>query len=361
MAKDSGLVKITNGALDDSALNGGTIVLRGVIVPDTMSLLRTDDYQREQQHVTPRSSLWRAMSAKAILPDIELAMRSEKFDSKGDLFTLKDDVFIVDGLQRITTALLYLQKFGPTDIRQGCLLHFNTTKEWERERFKVLNANRSKVSPSVLLRNEREISPAVKMLYNLCTTDKSFVLHNRVQWSQKMARSELVSSLNLLKGVTMLHHHKHSALRTSLSNLIPLFDKQVDLVGSQIFRENIKTFWEVVDECWGVRLAQYSGAPHLRATFMRALTRMFSDHHDFWVASSAERRFFVSQDMRKKLSSLNSSDPTVAGLAGAGGKAPAMLYMMFVDHINSGKRTKRLSSRNPGGTLLLEEPSETEE
>lgn len=359
MASNTAHLRFINAALDESALRGGSIVLRGVLDPKTLQALKADDYQREQLHITPRSSLWRALQDGARFPDIELGVRSSTYDGKGSTFTIKDDVYIIDGLQRVTACMKWLQEHGEGNVHLGAVLHFGTTKDWERDRFRVLNASRQKVSPSVLLRNERETYPAVNVIFGLTTTDKSFVLYNRVCWQQKMARHELITALNLVKAVTQLHHHQVSAAKTSLSTLIPVIVKQVDVIGTKIYRDNIKTFWEVMDECWGVRLAQYQGAPHLRATFMRVLSRVFSDHHDFWV-SPAEHRFFVSAEMRKKLAGIRTNDPTISSLAGSGGKAPHLLYSLIRDHINSGKRTKHLKSRNPSGGIDLDDEVEAE-
>lgn len=355
-----GPVRLIHAALDETPLRGGSVIVRGVVDPDTLPHLHVDDYQREQAPVAPRSSIWQALVNGDILPDIELGIRSEKFTSKDDNFTINDPVFIIDGLQRVSTAIKFLgRNMGPY-VRIGATLHFNTTREWERERFKILNSSRSKVSPNVLLRNERENSIAVDLIHSLSANDKDFVLQDRISWSQRMSRQEIMTALNLVKVVINLHNHKAGASRTSLYKIIPVLDNQVGIIGTQTLRQNIKEFFRVVDVCWGVRMVQYGEAIHLRNTFLKTLARVFSDHHDFWVQSD-EKKFTISPDLVRKLSSFQPTDPTVATLAGGSGKAHYVLYSMIRDHLNSGKRTKHLKSRNPGGSIDLGVEGETEE
>lgn len=357
----AGHVKIISGALDDSPSRGGTIVLRGVVDYESLQNLKVDDYQREQAPATPKSSIWQALASNEVLPDIELAIRSENFSSNGNIFTLKDDVYIVDGLQRVSTALQFLTRNAGMTVRLGCLVHFSTTREWERERFKKLNSTRSKLSPNVLLRNEREESSAVDLVYNLCLNDTGFVLKDRVCWQQKMARQEIMTALNMVKVITALHNHHQAAFHTSLYKVIPTLNKQVETVGTQFFRNNVKTFFDVVDKAWGIRMAQYQGAIHMRYTFLKTLARVLSDHYDFW-GDPHEKKLIVSADVVRKLKSFHPNDPAVAALAGGSGKAHYVLYTMMRDHIDSGKRTKRLRSRMPGGSIDLEtEETATEE
>ena len=354
MAKTTiGDVKIIHGALDETPLRGGTVILRGVIDPTSLPNLQTDDYQRESAPVTPRSSIWQALVNSQVLPDVELGIRSERFSSSGNTFTLQDPTYIIDGLQRVSTAIQFLTKNAGAPVRIGCLVHFDTTKEWERERFRILNSSRSKVSPNVLLRNERDNSVAADLLFNLTENDRDFVLHNRVTWTQKMARQEIITALNMSKIVATLHTHKVRVYHTSLYPLIGELNKQVDVVGTQILRQNVRTFFDIVDKCWGIRMVTYHGATHMRFTFLRTLARIFSDHYDFWVEPN-EKRLTVSADIIRKLKGFQPTDPSVAALVGSSGKAHWMLYAMIRDHINSGKRTKRLRSRIPDNAIELE-------
>src|SRR3989338_1264210 len=80
------------------------LVIRGVVDPTTLESIQTADYQRE---IIPGCKVKALMEAAktSVLPDIELGMRGESYQVKGvgdeTAFFLKDEVFVIDGLQRI--------------------------------------------------------------------------------------------------------------------------------------------------------------------------------------------------------------------------------------------------------------------
>jgi hypothetical protein len=76
-------------------------------------------------------------------------------------------------------------------------------------------------------------------------------------------------------------------------------------------------------------------------TFLKCLGTFFASYPVFWNGN----RLSIERDLRKKLASFPIQDPTVNQLASSGGKASALLFRMFEDHVNSGKRTKRLVPR----------------
>lgn len=342
MATKSSFVHIEAAALDETS--NKEIVLRGVVSPASLELLMIDDYQREAMPLTSQSSILQALTEGKILPDIELGMRGQRYQLKDGVFVLRDPVYIIDGLQRVTTAR-HLQATNPEIvIRLGATIHFDTTKEWERERFRILNTLRLKVSPNVLLRNKREESPAIAMLYALCQ-DKGFPLSGRVAWSQRMTKGEMLSALGLAKVTGILHGHKAPTRRTSIYELVPALDKAVEIVGINNMRANITAFFSLIDECWGIRRVQYKeGAIYMRGAFLQVLARLLSDHTDFWRESD-EKRLMVEAPLRRKLALFPIHDPQVVNLASSGGKSRELLYLLMRDHVNSGKRTRRLTSR----------------
>src|SRR5262249_48428894 len=101
------------------------------------------------------------------------------------------------------------------------------------------------------------------------------------------------------------------------------------------------------------------GALHLRSTFLYAMSKALSDHTDFW---SGETKLMVAADLRRKFKSFPvNTDQHLVHLAGSSGKAPELLYSLFVDHLNSGKRTRGLTFRYPVSTpqgLAVEEDEE---
>ncbi|HEV7121236.1 MAG TPA: hypothetical protein VGN56_00250 [Candidatus Paceibacterota bacterium] len=345
-------IKILKGALDE--LPDGSIILRGVIDQESLRLIRADSYQRGQMM---RKDIMEGYESGAQLPDVELGMRGQDFDSNRGTFMLKDSVYAIDGWQRITTALRYLDMVADGKVHLGAMIRFDTTEEYERQRFETLNgSSRAKVSANIMIRNKKGDSSAVLMLYGLSHTDKAFVLQDRIAWGQNMARGELLSAFSLVKIVGRLHAHKIPGGNSRMDLLVAALDRGVDIFGVQVMRENVKAFFGLVDECWGIRRIHYrDGASYMKAGFLGVLARVLSDHEDFWNQQSGERRLFVEAPLRRKLAQFPVNDPTVVQLSGAAGKGMEMLYMMLRDHLNRGKTTKRLVSRYAEGTSSFSE------
>lgn len=354
----SSFVRTVAAALDETA--AGEIILRCVISPESLSLLRVDDYQREAMPLTALSSITKALSEGETLPDVELGMRGQRFrEVKDGEVELQDPIFIIDGFQRINAAMHVMAIKPEVKLRIGATIHFGTTKEWERERFRILNTLHLKVSPSVLLRNMKDDSQVVKTLLSLCHDDKTFVLRDRVCWSQRMTRGQLLTGLTLLKVAGFLHSHKGPTRYTNMIPLATALDKTIDVIGAQNMRSNIGTFFDLLDECWGIKAVQYrEGAIYMRNTFLLVLAALLADHHDFWVQGD-EKKLFIEASLRRKIKMFPISDPRVIEMSGSSGKSRDYLYMMLRDHINSGKRTKRLTSRN-GGAVQMDQAGDEE-
>ncbi|HLD06229.1 MAG TPA: hypothetical protein VJC16_01695 [Candidatus Nanoarchaeia archaeon] len=352
------LVVIENAALDE--IKGGGVILRGVVSPDSLLLLQVDDYQREAMPLSAISSILQALEDGESLPDIELGMRGDRFEEKASgRVVLEDPVFIIDGVQRRNAAVHFLSQHPDAVVRIGATIHFNTTKEWERNRFLTLNTQRIRVSPNIHLRNKREESPAVQMLFGLSTKDNGFVLCNRVSWNQRMAKGELLTALMFAKVVGILHAHKAPTRRNQIHELVPALDKAVDIFGVQIMRENIRSFFQLVDECWGVRRVQYrEGAAYMRGAFLQVLANILTTHRDFWQQPE-EKRLYVEPSLMRKIKLFAVHDPYVVNLASSGGKSREILFQMMRDHINSGKRTRRIVSRSGDQVPLDDGESES--
>lgn len=331
-------IRITNAALDDG-VEDKEIILRGRIDPDSLKALLVDDYQREIQPLAKITDLANAFESGSV-QDIQLGMRGERYTDKDGIFTLQDPVYIIDGLQRVSAAKLVVQR-GKLP-RLGAEIHFGTTKEWERERFHILNTRTIKLSPNVLLRNLREKSKGVQFLYML-SHDKDLALQNRISWTQRMQRSELLTARLFTVVVGHLHSYLLPGQRySSVDAVASGMDRLIAKVGRQQLRENIIHFWDVVEAAWGVRLVTYSTlAVHLKGTFLWALSEVFARHQNFWDGDV----FHVDKNFVQKLKLFSVQDPSVKNLASASGKAREMMLMLMVEHINSGKRINRLKLR----------------
>ena len=348
-------LKLTSAALDVFTDAGGVerFVLRGVLGLEGLDVLRTDKYQREVLSRSKINALARALESSSV-PDIEIGMRGEKHrvhsaNQPDEAWYMQDDLFIIDGLQRVTAAKqLRLQK-PDLKFRRGAAIHFNTNFDWERARFRNLNLERAKISTNLVLRNLETDQPAIEMFIKLCK-DQGFVLVDRVQWNQRQARSELISALTLCKVTGILHSRFGPGRGNQCEELAASLTKTMGVVGRTTMRDNVKTFFELIDECYGVRRITFAdGATFLKTTFLVTLADVLTHHKDFWRGS----RLFVEKDLRVKLSKFPiMSDPQVIQLASSGGASGQILFQILVNHINSGKRSKRLTLDVTGNEFM---------
>lgn len=116
---------ITHAALDET--KDGEIILRGRIDPTGLHVLQTGPYQREVLSPATILSLTRALQNGSSVPDVDLGMRGERYHESKGTYVLKDPLYIIDGLQRVTACRsLVAEGILP---RLGTVVHFGTTEE----------------------------------------------------------------------------------------------------------------------------------------------------------------------------------------------------------------------------------------
>jgi hypothetical protein len=336
---DTVSVRLTNYALDETPEG---IVLRGVLDLSTLSEILVDKYQREViPQVGRKRSIIAAMRAGARVPDVELGMRGDHFDVEGDYICLLDPTFVVDGLQRISSAKVVYAD-GTAQPHIGATIHFDTTEDWERLRFKTLNQDRARIHTNILLRNKEAESPAIAVLLYLCKTDKTFVMNGRVCWNQQMSKGELITAVTLTKVIGRLLIHLGPTGNSEVDLLAAGLDTTMAKITKAAFRDNVKLFFDILDRMYGVKRVTYTrGAVYMRGTFLLALAKLLSNHTDFW---KDDKRLTIEPSLLRKLGSFPVTDPQVIQLASSSGKAIDMLYLLMVEHINSGKSTRLNSS-----------------
>lgn len=344
MAKehDDVVVRLQSAALDDK---NGEIVAHGWLDIDAINKLRVGDYQREilQERSgggTRKSVILKAIEAGERMPDILLGMRGQRYTESRGSMNLENDVYIIDGLQRVSALRKFASSFPERakEVRIGAEVRFNTTRDSEKELFTKVNLNRKAMAPSVVLRNERNRSEAMATLYGLSVNDAKFALCGKVCWDQQMDRGELVTGQTFGRVMAHLHRHLAPGGRTVGKPLllVSTLDAMAKACGLQNFRYNVNNFYEVMDEVWGVRGLKYKDrATHLRGNFMLQLAGgVFSDHEDFWDG----KKLFVDANMKRKLKAFPIEDPTIIRLAGAGSNAGDLLRRHMIDHLNKGKQ-----------------------
>jgi len=349
-------VKIINGSLHESPLRGGSVILRGVLDSSTLKNLHFDDYQRE---ALPTSSLKKLLGALAEgnpLPDIEVGMRGERVTGKEGFF-LNDPCYVIDGQQRVNACIMHMAMNPGTQVYLGATIHFATTEPWERNRFRILNSDRIKVSPNVLLRNARHDSVAVNKIYELTQmTDDVCAICGRVSWDQNMKKGKLITAMNMLRVTGRLHSHICAGGGTNVDEISRQLDVLCEKITPSLMRDNIKTFYDFLDQAWGIRVVQYKElSRHLQLGFMGLLATMMSNHHDFWRGTK-EHRLFIDNPLKHKIASFPINDPGISPLCSSQGASQNVLYDVLLRHVNSGKRTKRLRPR-----IEAQEPKVAEE
>lgn len=337
-------VRLQNAALDDK--DKDTIVAHGWLDLSALLELRVGDYQREvlETHKSKKSKLFTAIENGERIPDITLGMRGQRFTTRAGTFYLEDDVYIIDGLQRVSNLRKFAVQYPDRidEIRIGAEVRFNTNRESEKALFTAMNLNRTAMSPNVILRNAREESNGLLTLYGLSHNDPSFVLYNRVCWNQKMSRNELLTALNYCKSAIALHRNTVAGPTTSVSLVPPQLQRLGDELGIQFMRENVYRFFEVIDEIWGIKGVKYVDInTHLRSNFLNILARLFASHENFWD----DKRLVVDARCRQKMKSFPLDDPQIQKLSGAGNAASDLLYRLLLDHMDKGQKVNRLIPR----------------
>ncbi len=350
-----GYLRIANGAIRKEE---GFTILQGWIDPDTLDALLIDDYQRDLLPISTIDQILEGFRKEdGSVPAIDLGMRGCQYHSREGAFILRDPVYIVDGLQRVTAAKKHKAAGGKVIL--SAEIRFNSTKEQEIERFRFLNGNRTKVSPNVLLHNAQWKHPGMSMLYSMCNEDSQFALKNLVCWKQRQLRNHITYAMVMCRALGHLHTFlvSGSGSVARVDDVIKMIDKLFEKVGASQLRDNARTFYDLVDHCWGLRNITFrEKAPHIRYAFQFALARVFDNHEVFWE----DKKLVIPRDLRSKLKQFNVYDPSVSSLAGGSGQAARSLYVMLAEHINKGKRTRRLTERRTVITQF-EEPIEEPE
>lgn len=333
-------VRVLNGAVDIRNIAGeDRFILRGVIDPTTIQNIQVGEYQREAGSLSDLSKLIAAIKAGEQLPDVEIGIRGDNVKEIKGVHNIESDCFVVDGLQRLTAAKRVLDEMGMTfPLHLGALFHYSSSEEWERNRFKVLNLYRRKVSPNVILRNER-VSEPVQALYNMSVSHDNFVLRGKISWGQKMGRGELVTALAALKAVGVLHNHWGPGLSSSLEQLVEATNKTFTIVGPNTWRANVRQFFYIIDQAFGLASISYRDlSPQVKGGFLRTMARVFADHQNFW---DGEKLKIDPKDLAK-LRQFPIRDPGILALVAGTGTVVEPLYVKLVEFLNSYRRTNRL-------------------
>ena len=321
------------------------VVIRGELEPETLLGLQVDWYQRGTVAPKKIKELMEGIEQSSEnIPDLTIGMRGTQHDITNSEVILHDPTYIIDGLQRWTACVMLMEKGILPYL--GCKAFLASDIDFELRMFRDLNSKRTSMSASVLLRNEKEYSRVAATLWGLAR-DPKFALCDRVAWDQAVDKS-----LNgqLLRGVTMLdvlftlHSHipKIVFTRGAVVRRLYALEKDIDAIGLQQARDNLTTFFDVVDEAWGIRDAQIRyNATFLTSGWLSTLAKLFSDHREFW----RDTELSVSAPLMRDLKRIRWTDPTLDMMARGNASSQEHLKSAFLDIINKGKSTGRLVDR----------------
>jgi hypothetical protein len=339
-------IRILNASMDDDPMSKAGIILNGRIDTSTLRFLQVDtEYQRP---LGERADIIGAYKSGRVVPNIVVGVRGQGFRSDGDDIVIDDPAYIIDGYQRVGNALRLLDVIPHQEIRLFGTFHFDTNQDWEASLFTDLNKNAKKISPNIHLRNMRASNSAVLTLFGISNNVRDFPLFKKISWSQNVQRGELMTALTMSKVSVELHRHKTTVSGASVEGIARSVKMAADAVSLNTFRQNVFTFFKIIDECWPYASIEYrKSAAQAKAPFLMVVSRMLSDHPVFWDDDGCLLKMHA--DDRRKLAKFPVNDPSIVHLTGASGPAHKLLYTHLVSHMNSGRRTQRLESRSEAG------------
>ena len=347
-------VRIVNAALSERK---GRITLRGEIDPMSLMLVGVDEYQREVLLGIKAEQLDEELTGEGV-PDVELGMRGESFEEIGDgVFLLHDPTYVIDGLQRISSGIRVLPTQPEDELPFiGAAVLFNTTYEFEKDRFLKTNYYATRVNGTVILHPipNDDSHKAIGLLYKLAykadpkkaPKEGEFVLAGRVSWKQRLNKRDLLTALVMVKVAAVLHNHAGPGKSNQVLPLADNLERTVtEVIGQRNYTANVKHFFEVVDRAWGLQnLDSREGAEWLNGKFLAQLAEVFSDHPTFWREDN--RKLQVDSSTVKKLGGFRFDQVVINLVRGGGVNDGNALYNLIVRHLNSGRRTNRLVPRD---------------
>lgn len=349
------MLRFISGGLDTHQVGEETrVVLRAVLDPNCLGLLEVDKYQREVLSPKIIEGLVEPL-LDGTLPDICLGIRGDTIRQDGQDYLVKGPGFIINGYQRVTAARLALQTRPGCEPRLGCLVYFNSDYEFERKLFIALNTTALKLSPNVVLRDLAPDFPILGKLYELSTKNNSFALYDRVCWTQRMLRSELVNARTFCIVVGHLHTKFGPTKSSDVKSVASGLQTVADEIGVKQLVANAVTFFEVVNECYGLRNITFKNtATQIKENFLKVLTRVFYTFPAvFWEfpnKTSEDKelrsRLVVPNTWRVKLKTFNIQDGEIVRLSAAGSSTMPLLYALMLEHLNRGRRINRLIDRD---------------
>lgn len=306
MAKkvDQKSIRIIEAAVGTARIQGRiATVMRGKIAPEFFKLLTIPDYQRLEMEGQKADELYEVLGpdGTGVPDDIMVCVRHGEPTAQGGnefIIPVEGDVVILDGHQRFAAAMQRLNDGLKTDDF-GIKIFFDTTEEEETLTFYQLNRKQTKVSTQKLLSNFGT-NAAIEALKTLEATDPNFP---SIQWDQRKGPGEVVTAHMLYEVAVVLHGRPRGG---EIENLLDWLDDVTDLVGTEILVENVRTFFKIVQKCFGEGKKEHGEIVAndkkkymYRLPLIMALARVFAWHDNFWAVRQPYILKPRAEDVRK--------------------------------------------------------------
>lgn len=289
-------------------------VVRGTLLPQFMpeakGVIIIPEYQRmEMTSGDKQADLMAALAPEGIgVPgDLLACMRGESFHRVGqsEVVLETDSLYLLDGHQRIAAARARLkagQKVQPLGIK----ILLGTAEEEEVKLFEQHNLYQTNVSSDVHLRNS-DTNPTIRDLHKFATTTEGFP---KVRWDQQKVPGEQLKARMLFETTIVLHGYSPGK---PLDEILVALEEVGKKHGTTLVVQNVKAFFEVVEEIFGVRPdderddAVRVSKLMYRLPLLCGLAKLFSKYEQFWDKKSPNKLKVSKVDI-KKLRGLKAKD-----------------------------------------------------
>lgn len=316
----------------------------GIIDPKSLSYLKCDNdeqdphsYQRVVLDKSKRREDIRRGFQQGSLPEVTLSMRGLSIVTYNDSVMLEDDVFIVDGQQRISVALEMLQEDPLVAIEVRAVVYLNSDRGFERKLFEDLNTKQTRVGQGLLIKNARVDSPLIDTIVRM-TNAPEFTLRGRVSWATGSSRREdLLLGVNVLGATLLLHRHLGvQVMAGDHEQVMQIVKGAAEHIEPERMVANTLIFFEAYIKAFQIQDVKYRDrVSFLRPTFLKALATFFDRHENFWNG----RRLVIGQSTIERLGRFSWKDHSVDELSKTSGKSAVRdLVRLMVQHFEETKR-----------------------
>jgi hypothetical protein len=280
-------------------------VVRGVLMPDYFGSVVVPGYQRRPiMNGSKDEEIFEAMDPDTgigIPDDTSLCVRSAKhrIAGGGEIIIPTSELIVLDGHQRFNGGWARInQKLKCIPL--GVKVFLGTTLEEEIQLFYQMNRLQTKVSTHTLLRNAGE-TPAKRALLELGELPG----FPQIQMDADRQEGDLITTHKLYTVAIMLHGHYPKSKFEELNNTL---DAVGDYIGTERMASNVRTFFEVLERCFGVPVrvkGEDTALPNPNAQYMYrqpmlyAMARLFGRHNEFWDSRASNTLQVNAVDITK--------------------------------------------------------------